>query len=125
MAVNPNVKAYRAAVDVFNKGNGDLSGFSDLLADEVVHYTPAPEIPVIMGKQAWIQGATLAVQSGGWVHQELLADSGADDFTTAIIRNTHRNRYESSVGVARWREGKMAEIWSVGHQATPKETGGE
>ena len=125
MAVNPNIKAYRAAVDVFNKGNGDLSGFIDLLADEVVHYTPAPDIPVIMGKQAWVQGATLATQSGNWVHQEILADSAAADYTTAIIRNTRGNRYESSVGIARWRDGKMAEIWSVGHQASPKESPSE
>src|SRR5215211_3363253 len=84
VGANENLEAYRQAIKVFNDGNGDLSAITDLLADDVVHYTPAPEVPMLVGKQAWLEGARLTVERAGWTRHEILSESGADDFTQAV-----------------------------------------
>jgi hypothetical protein len=71
---------------------------------------------MVVGKQAWLEGARLTVERAGWTHHEILADSGADDFTQVIGRNTRKRAFETSAGTIRWRDGKIAEVWSVGHK---------
>ena len=79
----------------------------------VVHHQPLPGSPDVMGKLPLIAFYQTA-EAQGWEKIEPLAEWGYDDLTVAVVENTSATRNSRSVGVARWRDGKITELWTVG-----------
>ena len=114
VADDTNLNAYLAAIDAFNK-KGDLSAVIALEADDMVHHNASPGVEIV-GKQQWAEAATAMVEKGGWIHHEILSSSAADEFVQVVARNTFKSgRSETFAGTMRFRAGKIAEVWSVGH----------
>jgi hypothetical protein len=113
MDTEANMKAWDEAISVFNKDKGDVSAMADLFADSVVHHQPLPGAPDVIGKLPLIAFYQTAVAQG-WEKIEPLAEWGYDDLTVAVIESTTAAGNTRSVGITRWQDGKIAEVWTVG-----------
>ena len=111
MSEHPNAALYRLGMQRF--GEGDMAGFADLIADDVVWWQIGVPEPV-RGKEALLQamqgleGVDFEVD----LHDVLATDDHVIGLVTATVRAGDQSFTYRTAEIAHVEDGKLTERWA-------------
>jgi ketosteroid isomerase-like protein len=111
MSEHPNAALYRLGMQRF--GEGDMDGFADLIADDVVWWQIGVPDPV-RGKEALLQamqgmeGVDFEVD----LHDVLATDDHVIGLVTATVRAGDQSFTYRTAEIAHVKDGKLTERWA-------------
>lgn len=118
MADHPNLESARAGYKAF--AEGDMATLNELMADDIVWHFPgdSPLSGDYKGKEeVFGMFARLVEETGGTFKNEIHDLLASDDHAVALV-NMSAERGDKkleahSVHVSHWKDGKLAEFWSM------------
>jgi ketosteroid isomerase-like protein len=118
MAGNPNLEKAKAGYEAF--AEGDMAALNELMADDIVWHFPGdnPLSGDYKGKEeVFGMFAQLAQETGGTFRNEIHDLLANDDHAVALVNmyaeRGGRTLEANSVHVSHWKDGKLAEFWSM------------